>query len=83
MMPNEPGDMLDRARREAMLSIGALWLRYFELGGMGTALELEAYLCGALQPTPHEYDVLAHTLNERFFELGGSHPIPYSDDEEA
>ena len=75
--------MLDQARQDAMLSLSALWLRYFELGGMGTALELEAYLCGALIPTPAEYDVLAHTLNERFFELGGSYPIPYSDDEEA
>ena len=46
--------MLDRARRDAMLSIGALWVRYFELGGMGTALELEAYLSGALQPSPRE-----------------------------
>ena len=80
MMPNELSDTLDRARRDAMLTIGALWLRYFELGGMGTALELEAYLYGALQPTEHEYDVLAHTLNERFVELGGNHPIPYSDD---
>jgi hypothetical protein len=80
MMPNDLSDMLERARREAMLTVGALWLRYFELGGMGTALELEAYLYGALQPTEHEYDVLAHTLNERFVELGGNHPIPYSDD---
>ena len=52
--------MLERARQDAMLSIGSLWLRYFELGGMGTALELEAYLCGALVPRPHEYDVLVH-----------------------
>jgi hypothetical protein len=80
MMPNDLSDTLDRARRDAMLTVGALWLRYFELGGMGTALELEAYLYGALQPTEHEYDVLAHTLNERFVELGGNHPIPYSDD---
>ncbi len=83
MMPKEPSDMLDRARQDAMLSISALWLRYFELGGMGTALELEAYLCGALRPSPHEYDVLAHTLNERFFQLGEDHySIPYSDDAE-
>lgn len=80
MMPNDLSDTLDRARRDAMLTVGALWLRYFELGGMGTALELEAYLYGALRPTEHEYDVLAHTLNERFVELGGNHPIPYSDD---
>ena len=82
MMPEEPSDMLELARQDAMLSIGALWLRYFELGGMGTAVELEAYLCGALRPSPHEYDVLAHALNERFFELGEKPLIPYSDDEE-
>lgn len=80
MMPNDLSDTLDKARRDAMLTVGALWLRYFELGGMGTAVELEAYLYGALRPTEHEYDVLAHTLNERFVELGGNHPIPYSDD---
>jgi hypothetical protein len=34
MMPEEPSDMLDRARQDAMLSVGSLWLRYFELGGM-------------------------------------------------
>jgi hypothetical protein len=83
MMPREPSDVLDLARQEAMLSVAALWLRYFELGGMGTAFELEAYLCGALRPSPHEYDVLAHTLNERFLEIAGKHRIPYSDDDEG
>ena len=79
-MPEDLTDTLDRARQDAMLSIGALWVRYFGLGGMGTALELEAYLFGALRPTAHEYDVLAQTLNERFDELGGQRTIPYSDD---
>ncbi len=81
MMPNETSDILERARRDSQLSIAALWLRYFELGGMGTALELEAYLYGALQPTAPEYDVLAQALNERFVQLGGIYTIPYSDDE--
>jgi hypothetical protein len=79
-MPDELNDVLDRARQDAMLSVSALWLRYFGLGGMGTALELEAYLFGALRPTAHEYDVLAQTLNERFDELGGDRAIPYSDE---
>ena len=81
MMPNEASDKLDRARRDALLSVGALWLRYFELGGMGTVLELEAYLFGALQPTTAEHDVLAQALNERFVQLGGIYTVPYSDDE--
>jgi hypothetical protein len=47
-----PSDVLDRSRQDALLSHGELWLRYFELGGMSTALELEAFLYGALEPTP-------------------------------
>ena len=71
-------DKLDQARREVDLSHGELWLRYFELGGMSTSVELEAYLYGALQPSNHEHDMIAHALNERFTELGGDHPIPYA-----
>lgn len=71
---------LDRARVDAGLSHGELWLRYFELGGMGSALELEAYLLGALVPTPYDHDVVAHAINERYVELGGNHPVRYSDD---
>ncbi len=63
-------------RRESVKGV-----RYFELGGMSTALEVEAYLYGALIPTPHDGDVIAAALNERFSELGGDHPIPYSDDQ--
>ncbi len=74
-------EMLEEARRDVGLSQGELWFRYFELGGMSTALQVEAYLYGALIPTPHDGDLIAAALNERFAELGGDHPIPYSDDE--
>ena len=47
---------------------------------MGTALEVEAILYGALVPVVHDRDVIAVAINERFAELGGDHPIPYSDD---
>ena len=30
---------------------------------------------------PHDRDLLAVALNERFTEIGGDHPIPYSADE--
>jgi predicted DNA-binding ribbon-helix-helix protein len=76
----EQTDSLDLARIDAGLSHAELWFRYFELGGMSTALELEAYLYGALEPTAHDHDLVAHALNERFVELGGDHPVPYSDD---
>ena len=73
-------DHFDRSRRDAGLSRGELWLRYFELGGMSSAFQMEAFLYGALEPTDHDHDVLAHALNERFVELGGNHPVPYAGD---
>jgi hypothetical protein len=69
--------VLDSYRQEAGLSHSELWLRYFELGGMSTGFELEAYLSGALVPSPYDRDVIAHALNERFAELGARHPVSY------
>ncbi len=72
---------LEAARRELGLSLSELWFRYFELGGMSTELELEAYLFQALAPTVHDRDLVAAALNERYTELGGDHPVAYSEDE--
>lgn len=76
MYADEPG-ALDSARVDAGLSHGDLWLRYFALGGMSPALELEAMLLGALLPTDHDHDKIAHALNERFTEKGQNHPVSY------
>ncbi len=73
-------DDLQQAREELSLSVGDLWFRYFTLGGMRTALELDGYLYGALKPGIPDRDLIALALNERFSEVGGDHPIPYSDD---
>jgi hypothetical protein len=73
-------DELDLYRQEAGLSHGELWMRYFELGGMSTGFELEAFLYGVLSPSAHDHDVIAHAINERFSELGGDHPVAYSKD---
>jgi hypothetical protein len=73
-----PIDLLDSYRQRAGLSHGELWLRYFELGGMSTGFELEAYLYGVLAPSDHDHDVIAHALNERFVEIGGNHLVAYS-----
>ena len=75
-----PAGGLEQARRDAGLSLSELWLRYFELGGMSSPLELEALLHGALVATAHDGDVIAVALNERFHELGRDHPMPYSTD---
>ena len=79
-MTNVPSDALERARRDASLSLPELWLRYFALGGVTTPLEVEAYLFGALRPTVHDRNLLVHVLNERFTELGRHDAVPYSDD---
>jgi hypothetical protein len=73
-------DELDTFRQEAGLSHGELWFRSFELGGMSTGLELEAFLYGILQPSAHDHDVIAQAINERFVELGKNHPVAYSRD---
>lgn len=79
-MPERTRYSLDRSRQRAGLSHGELFLRYFELGGMSNALQVEAFCYGAQVPTDHDHDVVAHALNERFTELGNNHPVPYSED---
>lgn len=78
---SEPVDPLENARRTLDLSISDLWFRYFSLGGMSTALEVEAFLYGALLAEPHNRDLLAVALNERFAEIGQDHPLSYADDD--
>lgn len=75
-----PATALDLARQEAKLSQLELWLRYFGLGGMTPAIELEAIMLGLMDVSPQDRDVIAHALNERFTELGQDHPVPYSED---
>ncbi len=70
---------LDQYRQRAGLSQVDLWLRYCEVGGMGTALEVEAFLFATLAPSAHDHDLLAQALNDRFVEMGGNHPVPYSE----
>ena len=78
----EPPGILEGARIEVGLTHSELWFRYFELGGMSTALEVEAYLYHALTPTDHDRDLVATALNERYSELGGDHPVAYTDDDD-
>jgi hypothetical protein len=75
----DPG-ALERGRTELGLSLPDLWMRYFTLGGMATAMEVEAVLCGALVGQAHDLQLLAVALNERYAEIGGDHPIPYAGD---
>ena len=74
---------LEQGRINSGLTHGELFLRYFELGGMSSALQLEAFLYDALLPSAYDHDVVAHALNERFVELGGNHPVPYRSNDPA
>ena len=78
---HQTSQALDSARQAAGLTHGELWLRYFTLGGMSNALQVEAFCYGALQPSDHDYDVIVHAVNERFAELGDDRRVAYSDDE--
>ena len=77
---SDPIEILDNARQELGLSIEDLWWRYFAIGGMATALELEAIVYRALVPGVADCDLIAVALNDCFTERGGDHPIPYSTD---
>ncbi len=75
-------DLLEQARRDLGLSVADLWMRYFALGGMQDAMEVEATLFGALVADDHNRDIIAVALNERFFELGRDHPVRYAGDDD-
>ena len=80
MSMGDAADVLDSARHRLGLTVTELWWRYFAVGGMSSDLEIEAILYNALVPSVEDLDLLAVALNECFTELGGDHPIPYSDD---
>jgi hypothetical protein len=50
---------------------------------MSSALQVEAFRHDPARPTPGDDDVLAHALNERSVELGGSHPVPSATDSQS
>lgn len=47
---------------------------------MSTALQVEAFIYGALKPSRHDHNMIVHALNERFIELGGDQRVPYRDE---
>jgi hypothetical protein len=70
---------MDLAREQIGLSRGELFLRYFALGGMADRGTFDAFLEGRTGVLARvDYDTVVHALNERFFELGLGHPLPYS-----
>jgi hypothetical protein len=50
------------------------------LGGMSTPIELDAILHGTVEPTAHQYSLIAVALNKYFVEFDPSRFIPYMED---
>ena len=71
-VPDEVGQAVARTLAEASGNLGAPY---------ETGRRVEAILYGALAPTTQDRDLLAVALNERYSELGGNHPIAFSDDD--
>ena len=71
---------LERACRDAGLSSGDLWLRYFALGGNAAPVEVRAHVCGGADLTSAEKDVVIQAINERYMELDRPNRLPYATD---
>jgi hypothetical protein len=61
------------------LSVGEIYADYLSLGGIATRLELRGFLTGALIPGNHEFNILAHALNERLGAPEIADSVPYAE----
>ena len=77
MVPESQIQMVELYRLCDGLTIEDLWLRCFELGGMTTQLQLNAFLHGANRPTPREHNLMAIAFNEYFMEFDPCRSVPY------
>lgn len=59
------------------LTYEELWLQQVSVGGVAGRLECEAYVLGLLMPDAHQYNVIAHTLNECLLEQGRPSSVGY------
>jgi hypothetical protein len=66
------------ALRHLELDVADLWLRYVGLGGSAPLGELRGWLDSELPMGDHDYDVLAHALNEAFIDRDQGRPVPYA-----
>ncbi len=79
--PEPKVQLIEMYRRSADLSVEELWWRSFALGSMNTSEELSGILDGTVDPTAHEYNLIAAALNEYLVEFDPGRSIPYVEDE--
>ncbi len=73
-------ELAESCRQHTSLSLKELWICCLALGSTNTLLQLEAFLHGALRPTPHEYNLMAVAVNEHFADVGLDQFVPYVED---
>lgn len=73
-------DTLQAGREMLGLSLGELWIAYMRLGGNLPPYVINAYFQGGPEISDHDYDILAHALNEHFLDQESNHPIAYVED---
>lgn len=73
----EQAHRLALAIDRAEISIGALWIRYFSIGGAVGETEVAAYTRGAISLPGLDRDRLAHAANELIDELPPPLRAPY------
>ena len=76
-IPERQLELAKLCHQYTALSLGELWLLCFALGSSNTLLQLDAFLHGALRPTPHEFNLIAVALNEHFIEIEMDQFVPY------
>ena len=79
-IPERQLDLAELCRQHTDLTLEDLWLRCFALGSTNSLIQLEAFLHGALRPTPHEFNLMAVAVNEHFADLGVDQFVPYIED---
>lgn len=62
------------------MSLDALWLDYFGLGGSLRRTQIGSFLAGERLISDHDHDMLVQALNERFLDRGEDHPLDYADE---
>lgn len=60
------------------MSILAVWIGYFSVGGNGSLSDVDNWITGVNAPSLQDHDLLAQALNDRFTEAGLDHPVAYS-----
>ena len=72
---------LELARVDLGMTVFDLWLAYFALGGLRTALELGSYLSFGGNSSDADHDAIVHALNEEYLDRGQpDHHLAYARD---